>query len=594
MALTSQRPRADRPVRRLILELYGCHPQSTVPLCTPGPRRAAQDKHTMTSGRLSRRIRLGPLVLLVLPLALLIAAAYVEWGAVGLPALPPSSPPMPDLALEPHGFPLWLRIAHGVNFLFLILLIRSGVQVLADHPRLYWNVHCTPGTEWLRLTPVEVPTDRVWTAKEDSRHLSPWIGLPGYRHTVGMARHWHFLSVVFWVGNGVAFLAFLFSTDQWKRLVPRSWAIVPDAWAVFVHYVTFHLPPEPNGFFAYNALQQLAYFGVVFVLAPLAILTGPSMSPAFTARFRWYPKLPGNRQVGRSLHFLTMCAFVVFIVGHVTFVLLTGFVRNMNHIVTGTDGLSPIGAYLGLAGIGVVVLMNALANWTAWRHPRAVQHIAAAVVGRVMAFLLDGFASVAEFGRDEISPFFWVNGALPTSNEWRALAAGDFKDYRLEVRGLVENPVALSLDDLRALGQKTQITLHHCIQGWSGIAEWRGLPLADLIALVRPTRSAKAVVFYSFGEGIELSTGLATGQYYDSLSIANARHPQTLLAYDMNEAPLSLLHGAPLRLRVENQLGFKMVKSIQAIEFVADVRSIKQGEGGHAEDREYFSSLANI
>ena len=93
-------------------------------------------------------------------------------------------------------------ITHYVNFLFLILLVRSGLQILMDHPRLYWNVHCTPGTEWLRLTPIEVPKDRVWTANDDDRYLSPWIGLPGYRLTVGMARHWHFLSVLFWVGNG--------------------------------------------------------------------------------------------------------------------------------------------------------------------------------------------------------------------------------------------------------------------------------------------------------------------------------------------------------------------------------------------------------
>ena len=86
------------------------------------------------------------------------------------------------------------------NFLFLVLLVRSGLQILADHPRLYWNVHCTPGSEWLRLTPVEVPKDRVWTAKEDSRHLSPLIG---------MARHWHFLSVLFWAGNGLVFVVLL-------------------------------------------------------------------------------------------------------------------------------------------------------------------------------------------------------------------------------------------------------------------------------------------------------------------------------------------------------------------------------------------------
>jgi len=152
----------------------------------------------------------------------------------------------------------------------------------------------------------------------------------------------------------------------------------------------------------------------------------------------------------------------------------------------------------------------------------------------------------------------------------------------------------LSLDDLRAQGRKTQITLHHCIQGWSGIAEWGGLPLAELMKLVRPGANVKAVVFYSFGEGVEFSTGVAGGQYYDSLSIANARNPQTMLAYEMNDRPLTHLHGAPLRLRVENQLGFKMVKWIQAIEFVADVRSINEGQGGYAEDHEYFGELAEI
>lgn len=540
------------------------------------------------------RIRLKTFLLIVSPLLLVVAAAYVQWGTVGLPTLPTSPTMTPETAAEPHGFPAWLRITHYVNFLFLILLVRSGLQILMDHPRLYWKVHCTPGTEWLRLTPVEVPKDRVWTSKDDSRHLSPWIGLPGYRHTVGMARHWHFLSVLFWVGNGLVFVVLLFSTGHWKRLAPTSWQIVPDAWAVFVHYATFHLPEEPNGFYHYNALQQLAYFGVVFLLAPLAMLTGLSMSPAFTARFTWYPRLPGNRQVGRSIHFLIMCAFVVFIIGHVTMVVLTGFVRNMNHIVVGTDNTNPIGLYVGLAGVGVVVLLNVFANWMAWKHPRAVQHAAKAIVSPVMRLLLDHPAPRAEFRREDISPFFWVNGNMPSCDEWKSLAAGDFHDYRLKVYGEVENPVELSLDDLRALGQKTQITLHHCIQGWSGIAEWGGLPLAELIKLVRPRPNAKAVVFYSFGEGVVFSTGVAGGQYYDSLSIENALNSQTLLAYEMNYQPLNHLHGAPLRLRVENQLGFKMVKWIQAIEFVEDVKSINKGEGGYAEDHEYFGELANI
>jgi DMSO/TMAO reductase YedYZ molybdopterin-dependent catalytic subunit/thiosulfate reductase cytochrome b subunit len=540
------------------------------------------------------RVGRQTLVVLASPLVFLFVAAYVQWVVFGLPSVPPNPTVIPETATEPSGFPAWLRITHYVNFLFLTLLVRSGLQILMDHPRLYWNVHCTPGTEWLRLTPVEVPKDRLWTAKDDSRHLSPWIGLPGYRHTIGMARHWHFLSVLFWVGNGAVFVTLLFATDQWKRLVPNSWQIIPDAWVVFVHYATFHLPPEPNGFYHYNALQQLAYFGVVFVLAPLAILTGPSMSPALTNRFRWYPKLPGNRQVGRSLHFLVMCAFVLFLVGHVAMVAVTGFVGNMNHIVVGTNDTSMTGVYLGLAGVGVILVLNVLANWSAWRRPRLVQRIAKAIVTPVMSFLLNRAVPQAEFRREDISPFLWANGKVPTCEEWKNLAANNFNDYRLKVYGLVENPVELSLDDLRALGKKEQITLHHCIQGWSGIAAWGGLPLGELIRLVRPRPNAKVVVFHSFGEGVALHEGVAGVRYYDNLSIENALNPQTLLAYEMNYQPLNHLHGAPLRLRVENQLGFKMVKWIQAIEFVEDIQSIGKGEGGFAEDYEYFGELANI
>ena len=201
--------------------------------------------------------------------------------------------------------------------------------------------------------------------------------------------------------------------------MPTSWQVVPDAWAYFVHYVTFHLPPEPDTFYRYNPLQQLTYFAVVFVLAPLAILTGPSMSPALTNRFKWYPKLPGNRQIGRSLHFLIMCAFVIFLVVHVAMVLLTGLVRNMNHIVVGTNDTSaralsgPRGDRRRRGGERSGELAGVAA-------PRAVQHIARAIVTPVMGLFLDRPEPVAEFRREDISPFLWPTARCPPARSGSA------------------------------------------------------------------------------------------------------------------------------------------------------------------------------
>lgn len=533
--------------------------------------------------RLRMHIRRWTPVWLLGPCAVAVAIAYLQWAVAGLPEVS-----LPTYAGGPHGFPVWLRLSHYLNFLLIVYLVRSGLQILMDHPRLYWNIHCTPGTEWVRFTPIEVPRDRVWTSKDDARYLSPWIGLPGGRHTLGLARHWHFASVVFWVANGAAFYILLFATGQWRRIVPTSWNVLPDAWAIFVHYVTLHLPPEPDGFYTYNALQQLAYFAAVFVLAPLSIVTGPSMSPALVNRFKSYPRLPGNRQVGRSIHFLVMCAWLLFVAAHVTMVAITGFTRNMNHIVLGTDDERLLGLAFGGVGLVVILLANVLANTLSRRTPRVIQHVASGLVNPLLTVLLDRHAPQAEYRKEDISPFLWPNGKVPVSDEWETLAAGGFRDYRLKVHGLVENPVTLSIDDLRAMTRKTQITLHHCIQGWSGIAEWGGLSMGELIKLVRPKPEARAVIFYSFGEGGE------GGQYYDSQPLETVLHPQTMLAYEMNFAPLTELHGAPLRLRVENQLGFKMVKWICAIEFVEDVKHIYMGEGGYNEDNEFFNSMADI
>src|SRR5262249_24339246 len=153
-----------------------------------------------------------------------------------------------------------------------------------------------------------------------------------------------------------------------------------EAWAVFVHYATFHLPSEPDGFYRYNSLQQLSYFGVVFVLAPLSILTGLAMSPAVDNHFKWYPRLFGNRQGARSIHFLLLLAYLGFVAVHVLMVVRTGLARNMDHIVMGTDETGISGLILGATGIGVIVLACLATHWLSWHRPRALQYAARAVV----------------------------------------------------------------------------------------------------------------------------------------------------------------------------------------------------------------------
>jgi thiosulfate reductase cytochrome b subunit len=232
------------------------------------------------------------------------------------------------------------------------------------------------------------------------------LALPGFRHTVGLGRHWHFLSALFWVVNGLFFVVLLFGSGQWRRLVPTSWSIFSDAWAIQVHYATFHLPVEPDGFFRYNPLQQLAYFGVVFILAPLQILTGLAMSPAIDNHCKWYSRMFGNRQAARSIHFLGLLGFLGFLSVHVTMVVVTGLVRNMNHIVMGTDDLNPVGLIVGLTGIAALVGAWVLANWLTWRHPRHLQATARVLVQGITGRFLDPLKPRDQFTRDDISPYF--------------------------------------------------------------------------------------------------------------------------------------------------------------------------------------------
>ena len=486
------------------------------------------------------------------------------------------------------GFPLWLRLTHYINFLFLTLLVRSGIQILSDHPRLYWNKHCTPGSEWLKFTKKVFPKNKAWTSMDEAVDVSPWIALPGGRHNLGIGRHWHFFAVAFWVLNGLVYVAFLFGTGGWRRLIPASWDVFPAAWQTFLSYATFHLPTA-GALHPYNPLQQLAYAAVVFILAPLAILTGAAMSPAMDARFPWYPRLFGNRQKARSLHFLVMVAYLIFIPMHVVLVAIENFPQKMDQIVLGLENQQvALAVTLGLGAIAVVVAIHVLLTWWSQQRPRTVQRVSGMLTDWLTRLLLYRLTSRQEYKTTDISPYFWVNGTPPVGAAWSELAKDGFACWQLEVKGLVEQPLFLSLAELRAMPSTRQITQHCCIQGWSAFAEWTGVPLDEILKRCTVLPQARYLIFHSH------QLDEQGHEYYGSLDIEEAGHPQTILAYEMNGAPLTMNHGAPLRLRVETKLGFKMIKWLKAIEFVEDYRNVGEGQGGYREDFQYFGTDAEI
>jgi DMSO/TMAO reductase YedYZ molybdopterin-dependent catalytic subunit/thiosulfate reductase cytochrome b subunit len=476
------------------------------------------------------------------------------------------------------GFPWWLQLQHFLNMLFMLFIIRAGLQILADHPRLYWGRDCTPGSDWF-LFQVPVPKGGLWTAKDDSVTLPKWLGIPGLRHTLGLARWWHFAINLLWLVNGVAFYALLFSTDQWRRLVPLTWEVFPAALSTAIQYASLNFPVD-EGWTRYNGLQQLSYFITVFVAAPVSIATGLMQSPAISNALGWFGRL-FNRQAMRSVHFLSFAWFVGFIIAHGAMVFVTGLRQNTNHMFGGVNDASWSGFPFFLLAMAILAACWLAASPITLRFARQVQHVGQFMVGWLMG-LAEKWDPHSQLGENDISPYFWPNGTMPDSEEYAALLAEDFAGYRLRVDGLVEAPRTFSLADLKAMAKQEQITTHFCIQGWSGVAKWGGVPMRDILALVKPAPEARYAVFYSLADGAD------GGRYYDVHTIANMRHALTILAYEMNGEPVGIVHGAPLRLRCENELGFKMVKWIAAIEFVADFADLGAGQGGYNEDHEFY------
>jgi len=202
---------------------------------------------------------------------------------------------------------------------------------------------------------------------------------------------------------------------------------------------------------------------------------------------------------------------------------------------------------------------------------------------------ITGRAALArEFRADQRSPRFRVNGtADPGTPEYAALAANRFADWRLRVDGLVDRPLGLSLAQLQSLPQRAQVTRHDCVEGWSAIGKWQGPRLETILRLAGLRGDARYIVFHCadrFG-----------GQpYYESIDLVDAFHPQTILAWAMNDQLLSVGHGAPVRLRVERQLGYKHAKYVMRVEAVASLAAIGAGKGGYWEDSNGYEWYAGI
>lgn len=503
-------------------------------------------------------------------------------------------------------FPLWLRLAHWFNALFMYLLAVSGLGILAAHPKLYWHNDSAPSSEWLKLGGRDLPSDRLWCSTDEEVEWPWWLVLPR-GDKLGLARYWHFFNVLLWITCGVIYVILLFSTDQWMRLVPRSWTIIPDAWYAALTYLHLKLPTPcttENPLAPYNALQQLTYFVLIFFLVPFQITMGVLQSPSLMARFPWVQKVFLNRQAIRSLHFLGLVAFAGFVFVHLLMVFWHGWAPEMQKMILALDPERTSEGRLRAALIGVgVFLALPLIHWTlsgiSLARPRAVHRVLSGIVDPVRTFLLHRLVPTPRYKESDISPLFRSNGyppitAYPQAQQgdqtYERLLASDFADYRLEVGGLVETPLSLSLDDLRRMPKHEQITLHICIQGWSSIGKWGGVHVSHLLDLCQPLPHARYLAFWSFGFH-EKSIG---NRFYECIDLKLGRHPATIIAYELNGEPIPLQNGAPARLRVETKLGFKMVKFLHRIELVEDFRKVGEGQGGVREDHQQYDMGAEI
>ena len=495
-----------------------------------------------------------------------------------------------------NDFPLWLRAQHLLNFILMGMLIRSGIEMLSSLPRLWWRKDCAPGTEWLKFTKRELPKEEgVYTSLMDEKSVHPVFSLPG-RENIGLGRHWHGLSVMFWVLNGLVYIVLLFATGLWQRLVPTSWEIFPEAWDSLLTYLSLEVP-DISHFTPYDALQRLGYTFVIFVLAPFQMLTGIAMSPAIRSRFPRYVKMWGGHQGARSLHFIGLVMFTGFIVMHVSLVFLVHRDHNVVHMVFGGGEVTSARVAQALVImiaviVAVVVFWIGLSYWSLADRVRAQKFTAGVTeVGRRIFLnrLRPVGAAKTAYTDDDISEFHWTNGLPPTEEEspaWVAARDNDWEGLTITVRDDINGvEKQLTIEDLRQMPRQSYVATHTCMQGWSATSRWTGVRLTDVMAILGPRpEGARYVLAESYGLAQKMFDNRPREPFYAAIDLDTMAEEETILAYERNGHPVDIHLGGPARMRVESNHGYKHVKWVSRLMWIHDFADYGDGRGGTRED----------
>lgn len=496
------------------------------------------------------------------------------------------------------GFPWWLRVEHFLNIIFISFLVRSGIEILGAYPKLYRSQHNVPGTAWAQFTIHEEPKHKYYTVGGEYDDYSPRLSLPG-RGLLGLGRYWHFITVTGFVTCWAVYFVLLLVTGQWRRYVPTSLDTFAQAGQDMIAYLAFTAPQAVNGM-QFNALQQLSYGFVILVLTPLVIITGAFQSPAIANHFSRITRALGGRQVIRSMHFLCLVGYVAFFVIHVFLVVIHGYMHETAKMVFGHSDSPVAGGIIFTIGLVFVVALHIVATRWTLADGRAVEKLHNLIV-RPWSNLLYYLPARMHYDRSNLTGKdvglantthnFRGSGRPPETAEYLALMANGYEDdFVLEIGGYVERPMTLTIRDLRELASgHSQTTLHHCVQGFTSIGRWRGIRVSDLLDLVGPLPGATDVVYMSFQDMGRDDILYEGGKYYESNPMIEARMPQTLIAFELNdEGEIPAKNGAPVRLRVETSTGFRSLKWLERIEVVNRYDIILEGRGGYFEDTDFY------